>query len=142
VAANTPPRGLGPADEFTVAPGEAGGTAPRGPRVLMYDYGFRAPATIPRRGTLVIENAGLNFHLVLGIRLNPGLDPAEVREQLMAGAPGEFVSILGVVGPGTTNYVQTDLKPGTYLLVCFFADRHSAGHEHSEFGMVRKVVVR
>jgi hypothetical protein len=133
---------------FTVGRGAAGGTPPRpGATVLMDDYGFRTPASIKGRGVLAVNNIGQNYHFVVGIRLNPGADPAEVREQLVNGTlqgppPGEFVSILGVVAPGTTNYVETDLDPGTYLLACFFADRHSAGHDHSSFGMVRKVVVR
>jgi len=148
--AATPPdgRGLGPFQELAVGPGAAGGSPPKTVgRVVMFDHGFRAPATMKGRGTLAVENAGQNFHFIVGIRLNRGVNADRVREQLIEGTlrgapPGEFVSIIGVVGPATTNYVETRLKPGTYLIACFFGDRHSGGHEHTEFGMVRKIVVR
>jgi hypothetical protein len=46
------------------------------------------------------------------------------------------------VSPGTTNLIQADLKPGVYDVACFYGDRASAGHEHSDFGMVRQMTVR
>ena len=49
---------------------------------------------------------------------------------------------IGVVSPGTTNVLQAKLKPGVYVLACFYSDRASAGHGHNEFGMVRQATVR
>ena len=141
-------RGIGPSAQFSIANGAAGGTPPpsAGP-VVLYDYGVTAPKSISGRGTLAINNIGLNYHFLLGIRLNRGVNADKVVADLRAGTgsgppPGEFVTIIGVVAPGSINYVKTNLKPGNYVLVCFNADRHSAGRDHARFGMERKVIVR
>jgi hypothetical protein len=126
-----------------------GGSLPRADAsIKMFDYGFLVPKRIDGDGTLRIDNIGRNEHFILGIRLNPGVNPAVARRQAISGElfegppPGEFVNIIGVVSPGTTNVIQADLRPGVYLIACFYADRASAGHDHSEFGMVRQVTVR
>ncbi len=46
------------------------------------------------------------------------------------------------MNPGSINYVNTHLRPGRYVIACFNSDRHSAGHDHSQFGMVRKLTVQ
>lgn len=142
-------RGLGRYATFEVGGAPTGGSLPRADSVIqMFDHGFRVPARIDGDGVLRIENAGRNEHFIVGIRLNPGVNPAVVRRQLVAGEdfqsppPGEFVSIIGVVSPGTTNLVQADLAPGVYVIACFYADRASNGRDHSSFGMVRQVTVR
>jgi hypothetical protein len=140
---------LGRYAAFDVGGAPTGGSLPRADSVIqMYDYGFRIPKRIDGDGPLRVDNIGRNEHFIVGIRLNPGVNPAVVRRQLIAGVdfqgppPGEFASIIGVVSPGTVNVIQTDLKPGVYLLACFYSDRASAGHEHSGFGMVRQMTVR
>lgn len=140
---------LGGYATFEVGGAPTGGSLPRADSsIQMYDYGFRIPTRIDGDGTLRVENIGRNEHFIAGIRLNPGVNPAVVRRQLIAGfdfqgpPPGEFVQVIGVVSPRTTNVIQANLRPGVYLLACFYADRASAGHEHSEFGMVRQVTVR
>ena len=142
-------KGLGPAAQFSIANGSAGGSPPATTgTVQLYDYGITAPASIKGRGTLKINNIGSNYHFLVGIRLNPGVDADKVISDLRTGAggngppPGEFVSIIGVVNPGSINYVNTRLKPGRYVIACFYADRHSAGHDHSGYGMERKLTVR
>lgn len=141
--------GLGTYATFDVGGAPTGGSLPRADAsILMYDYGFRIPKKIDGDGVLRVDNIGRNEHFIVGIRLNPGVNPAVVRRQLIAGVdfqgppPGEFVSIIGVVSPGTVNVIQADLEPGVYMLACFYGDRASAGHEHSEFGMVRQMTVR
>jgi hypothetical protein len=142
-------RGLGDYATFEVGGEPAGGSLPRADAsIQMFDYGFRVPRRIDGDGTLRIENIGRNEHFIIGIRLNPGANPRAVARQLVAGAdfqgppPGEFISFISVVSPKTTNVIEADLEPGIYVLACFYADRASAGHEHSEFGMVRQVTVR
>lgn len=141
-------RGLGTVARFSVGAGAAAGALPRADsRIQMFDYGFKVPTKIDGDGVLQIDNIGRNEHFIVGIRLNPGVSPRAVRRALVAGQepegppPGEFVSIIGLVSPGTSNRIQASLRPGVYVIACFFADRASAGHEHSEFGMVRQVTV-
>ena len=139
--------GIGPTTEFTVAPGAAGGPPAARAAISLCDYGIRAPAAIPRRGTLLIRNIGRNFHFLVGFRLTRGVDAGRVIRSIRAGTlhgppPGEGVNLLGLVSPGTANYTAIDLKPGTYVIACFFADRHSGGVDHSRFGMIRRLEVR
>ena len=124
----------------------SGGLPAAGASIQMYDDGFRIPKKIDGNGLLRIENIGRNEHFIIGIRLDKGADPADVKRKLIAGEdfepPGEFVSIIGVVSPGTTNVIQANLKPGAYVLACFYGDRASVGHGHNTFGMVRQATVR
>jgi hypothetical protein len=148
VAAQVPDGpGIGPAAEFTVAPGSVGRAPAATARISMFDYGFRGPASIRGKGTLLVKNIGKNFHFVFGVRLAPGVDARQVIASIRAGdlegpPPGEEVALLGLVSPGTANYIETDLQPGIYVIACFFADRHSAGVDHGHFGMVRRLIVR
>jgi hypothetical protein len=142
-------QGLGDFATFEVGGTPTGGALPRADAsIQMFDYGFRIPTRIDGDGTLRIDNIGRNEHFILGIRLNPGVNPRVARRQVISGeifeGPplGEFVNIIGVVSPGTTNVIQADLRPGVYVVACFYADRASAGHDHSEFGMVRQMTVR
>jgi len=139
--------GLGPAAEFTVAPGAVGRPPAARATISLFDYGIRAPAAIPRRGTLLIRNIGRNFHFLTGLRLDRGVDAGTVIRAIRAGTlrgppPGQEVELLGLVSPGTANYKAIDLKPGVYVIACFFADRHSGGVDHSRFGMIRRLEVR
>jgi hypothetical protein len=140
-------RGLGGFKVFDVAGVPFGGELPAADAsILMYDYGFRIPKKIDGNGLLRIENIGRNEHFIIGIRLDKGADPADVKRKLIAAEdfepPGEFVNIIGVVSPGTTNVIQARLKRGVYVLACFYSDRASAGHGHNEFGMVRQATIR
>ena len=142
-------RGLGRYTVVDVGGDPAGGSLPRADAsIQMFDYGVRIPRRSDGEGVLRVENIGRNEHFIVGVRLNAGVNPAVVRRQLIEGTmppgppPGEFVSIIGVVSPKTTNLIQLDLRPGVYIAACFYADRASAGHDHSEFGMVRQMTVR
>lgn len=147
-----PPQGpgLGRFVRFSVGREQGDRTPPRAAaEITMFDHGLLVPqGRFPGRGTLAIRNIGQNFHFIAGIRLNPGANARQVARILRSPngdfggpPPGEFVSIMGIAGPGTTNYVETDLRPGRYVIACFFSDRSSAGRGHNEFGMVRIVTV-
>ena len=141
-------KGLGPVAEVTVGP-EASGAAPAraNARLNMFDYGFRGATRISGRSTLEIRNSGQNFHFVAGVRLNPGVNADQIvrlftgRGPAPQGEPGEFLSLIGIVSPGTTNAVKVRLPPGRYVIACFYSDRHSGGKEHARYGMVRKLTV-
>ena len=148
--ASQPPqgKGTGPVTQFSVSSAAAGGSPPATVgKIQLFDYGIRGATSITGKGTLAIENIGLNFHFIESIRLNDPSQASEVVQGLKSGQlagppPGQPVSIIGIVQPDTTNYVNINLKKGTYVIACFNADRHSAGHNHAEYGMVRKLVVK
>jgi hypothetical protein len=135
---------------FSVAASAAPGGAPAASaRILMYDHGFRAPARIPGSGTLRVSNIGNSNHFIVGFRLNRARDARRVSgilrgelPQPQGPPPAQPASVLGILGPGGTNYVETKLRPGRYVIACFYSDRASAGREHAEFGMVRTLTVR
>jgi hypothetical protein len=141
-------KGLGPLVEVTVGP-EASGAAPArvNARLTLFDYGFKGAARISGRSTLQIKNDGRNFHFVAGVRLNPGVSADGIvrlftgRGPAPRGEPGTFLSLIGIVSPGTTNAVKLRLPPGRYVIACFYSDRHSNGREHARFGMARKLTV-
>ena len=141
-------KGIGPAVQFSIASGTAGGSPPATTgTVVLYDYGINAPKSISGRGTLKINNIGQNYHFLESLRLNPGVSADQVVADIRAGKdigppPGQGFSIIGVVAPSAINYVKTSLPPGTYVIACFNSDRHSAGHNHSQYGMVRKLIVK
>jgi hypothetical protein len=121
--------GLGTVARFSVAGGAAGGSLPRSDSsILMYDYGFKVPGKIDGNGVLRIDNIGENQHFIVGIRLNPGVSPRAARRALVTGQdmqgppPGELVSVVGLVSPGSSNLMQASLKPGVYVIACFYAD--------------------
>ena len=98
---------------------------------------------------LRIENIGRNEHFIAGIRLDQGADPAVVQPQAHRGRrlPGPAAGRVRQRSSawcrrGRPTSIQANLRPGVYVLACFYADRASAGHGHSEFGMVRQVTVR
>ncbi len=141
-------KGTGPVAEVTVGP-EASGAAPArvNSRLTLFDYGFKGATRISGRSTLQIKNDGQNFHFVAGVRLNPGVNADQIvrlftgRGPAPQGEPGQFVNLLGIVSPDTTNAVKLRLPPGRYVIACFYSDRHSAGREHAKFGMARKLTV-
>jgi hypothetical protein len=140
-------KGLGPAAQFSLPDGSAGGSPPATTgTVMLYDYGIRAPAALSGRGTLKINNVGANYHFVMALKLGPGVTSGSVIKELRArtfqGKGVQFIPIIGVVNPGSINYVPVRLRPGDYVLVCFYGDRHSAGHDHAQFGMETAVTVR
>ena len=141
-------KGTGPVTQFSVSSAAAGGSPPATVgKIQLFDYGIRGSTSIRGKGTLAIENIGLNYHFIESIRLNDPSQASEVVQGIESGhlagpPPGQPVSIIGIVQPGTTNYVNVNLKKGTYVIACFNADRHSAGHNHAQYGMVRKLVVK
>ena len=84
------------------------------------------------------QNDGKQAHEVVLLKLNPG---ASTQRFLDLYRPGSFPNpagkpIGGVVGldPGLHSYLQVDLKPGRYGLLCFLRDP-TTGAPHFVLGM-------
>lgn len=98
-------------------------------------------------GPVKVVNAGRRMHELAAYPLAKGVKPAQalklarqgaVRKVKTAGAP---VQIMGLVDDKTTQYLEPNLKPGTYLLVCGEGQRRKAAESHAALGQATIVTV-
>jgi hypothetical protein len=136
-------RGIG---SFTTAATANGATAPAADAtVRMEDLAFRGSATLPRRGTVRVQNFGAGPHIAVAFPLRSGVTSAQVGRALrsnsdsavgriVAGQPTLLQNILS--GGGNFDVQQVSFaRAGRYALVCFV-------NEHNRLGMYRVVTVR
>jgi hypothetical protein len=122
-----------------------GAQAPRpDSRIRMVDYGFRGPATLPRNGTIRVQNEGTTFHFALAFPLRPGVAERQVGRAFRGGneramrrvVGGPPVTVQDLISQGTTNDNEVRFaRRGRYAMVCFFG-------EHNRLGMYRVYRVR
>jgi hypothetical protein len=143
-AENAPPtRGLG---SFTTSTEANGASAPRpDATVRMVDLRFRGSQTLPRRGTVRVQNFGAGPHIAIAFPLRRGVTSAQLGRALRSDSDAALGRIVG----GTPSALQTILsgggnfddqqvnfaRAGRYALVCFV-------NEHYRLGMYRVVNVR
>ena len=125
----------------------AGGTGaePEADVVMkLVDYDFELSKPIPAgRHTIRIENAGPQEHEVAIVKLDSGKEPmdfAKWGEKQVGKAPGTLHGGVSGIMPGDTAFVEVDLAPGEYGLICFVPD-HKDGKGHYHHGMAKKVTV-
>jgi uncharacterized cupredoxin-like copper-binding protein len=111
-------------------------------KLVDYDFELSKPLTAGRH-TIRIENAGPQEHEVVIVKLGPGKEPmdfAEWGEKQVGKAPGTLHGGVSGIMPGATAFVEVDLAPGEYGLICFVPDtKDGKGHYHH--GMAKKVTV-
>jgi hypothetical protein len=143
-AENAPPsRGIG---SFTTSAQANGATAPRpAATVRMEDLRFAGSQTLPRRGTVRVQNFGAGPHIAIAFPLRSGVTSAQVGRALRS--PSD--AALGRIVAGTPTFLHTVIsgggnfddqqvsfaRTGRYALACFF-------NEHNRLGMYRVVNVR
>jgi hypothetical protein len=127
----------------------AGGELLRAPHevvVRTFDHQFAAPDTIEGGPvTIRLVNEGPDFHHVWLVRLEDGVDVAELTARLSAHGqlPAGAVAVGGPNTPGApggTTTATLDLEPGDYLMVCVIPGMHD-GELHVAKGMVRPLAV-
>ena len=126
----------------------AGGTAAAEPeadvvmKLMDYDFELSKPLTAGRH-TIRIENAGPQEHEVAIVKLGAGKEPmdfAKWGEKQLGKAPGTLHGGVSGIMPGGKAFVEVDLAPGEYGLICFVPDsKDGKGHYHH--GMAKKVTV-
>ena len=128
-----------------VTSAETGAAEPAAQSVMkLVDYDFELSGPLPAgRSTIRIENVGAQPHEVAIVRLKPGKEPmdfAEWGERQVGAAPGTLAGGVSAIMPGASAFVNVDLKPGEYGLICFIPDaKDGKGHYHH--GMAKKIAV-
>jgi uncharacterized cupredoxin-like copper-binding protein len=130
---------------LTVTGGGAAGAEPEAEVVMKlvdYDFELSKPLTAGRY-TIRIENAGPQEHEVAIVKLESGKDPMDFArwgEKQVGKAPGTLHGGVSGIMPGDKAFIEVDLAPGEYALICFVPDsKDGKGHYHH--GMAKKVTV-
>lgn len=112
--------------------------------IKLVDYDFQlSQALTAGRHTIRIENAGPQEHEVVFVKLDKGKKPmdfAQWGEKQVGKPPGTLHGGVSGIMPGDTAFVEVDLEPGQYGLICFVPD-HKDGKGHYVHGMAKRVIV-
>lgn len=113
--------------------------------VSLFDYGFNTSAPITTHTQrVVVANTGTQPHEMELAQLLPGktlADLAQWAKKMDGPPPAHFIGGVSPIAPGKRNEIELDLKPGHYVMLCFFPDAKD-GKPHLEHGMVHDFVVR
>ena len=137
--------GRSPAVTTFTTGAESGARAPTpDARIRMVDYAFRGPNTLPRNGSIRVDNDGTTLHFAIAFPLRPGVSGRQVRRAFRGTneralgrvVAGEPIDVQGLISQGSTNDNQVRFpRRGRYGMVCFFS-------EHNRLGMYRIYRVR
>ena len=125
--------------------------------IRLTDFGFALDSAIAGgRHTLRVENAGMEPHDLVLLRLAPGatlddvrrfLNPERARRPDEADQPPPPLESLGmpvggiaVIAPGMHVFLDADLAPGEYVLACMATAPD--GRSHIEHGMIQQVRIQ
>jgi uncharacterized cupredoxin-like copper-binding protein len=121
-----------------------------GGRLDMSEFLFTPSADFNGKGTISMKNDGVQVHEVIIYKINEGKTMKDVTDFLIASqsptpptGPPPFTADGGVVGvgPKQVNYLQLDLAPGKYALLCFFPDPTKDNTPHALEGMVKEITI-
>lgn len=130
----------GPAPAATVALPDADITL----KLTDYDFTLSAPLAAGSH-TVRVQNAGAQAHELVVAEAAPGVTPADFVAWEKGGEKGVppatrwLGGVTGIEAGQSANFTVT-LKPGTYLLVCFWPDAKD-GKPHFMHGMIKQVTV-
>ncbi len=112
--------------------------------VKLVDYGFEFSRPLTGgKHTIRVENAGPQPHEIAIVRLNAGKQPADFVAWGMkpvGSSPGTIHGGLSGIMPGMHSFIEVDLPPGEYALLCFLPDVKD-GKPHFEHGMMQRTTV-
>jgi hypothetical protein len=121
--------------------------------IRLMDFSFAVDSSIPAgRHTIRVENAGVEPHDLVVMKLNPGktvdelfaaMNPERARRPGQASAPPPPLETLitgaggvAAIGPGMESFFETNLTPGDYVLLCMATAPD--GKSHIEHGMIKQ----
>lgn len=115
------------------------------------DFAFILPDSVKAgKQRWLIQNTGKQWHEMGIVKLAEGVTVASMLEILAAAGPEgpagpppfEPVAFWSPMGAGAQAWVELDLPPGEYTVVCFLPDLSSTeGTPHLAHGMVRTLTV-
>jgi hypothetical protein len=126
-------------------PSRAAGPEPEADIVVkLVDYDFELSRPLKAgKHTVRVENAGPQPHEIAIIRLNPGKKPSDFTAWGMKPVgppPGTIHGGVSGIMPGTHAFLELDLPPGEYGLLCFLPDAKD-GKPHFVHGMQKETTV-
>ncbi|HEY7612571.1 MAG TPA: hypothetical protein VH764_06245 [Gemmatimonadales bacterium] len=111
-------------------------------KLVDYDFELSKPLTAGRH-TIRVENAGPQEHEVVIVKLDSGkeaIDFAKWGEKMTGQPPGTLHGGTSGIMSGGRAFVDVDLAPGTYGLICFVPDSKD-GKGHYVHGMAKTLTV-
>lgn len=121
--------------------------------IRLLDFSFALDSVPAGRHTVRVENAGVEPHDLVVMRLAPGttvgdllpaLNPERARRADQAGQPPPPLESLmtgvggiAAIAPGMESFFEANLTPGEYLLLCMATAPD--GRSHIEHGMVKQL---
>ena len=124
--------------------------------VRLMDFSFALDSVPAGRHTVRVENAGVEPHDLVMMRLAPGttvadlmnmLNPERARRADQARQPPPppeslptGVGGIAAIAPGMESFFEANLSPGEYVLVCMATAPD--GRSHIEHGMVKQIRIQ
>ena len=133
---------------FTVAEpvGEAAPTPASDGEIVTQEYSFTLPTDFSGNGTFEIKNEGEQNHEMAVYGLAEGATIADVQALLSSTepptGPPPIIPSGGIsaAAPGSSIFVDLDLKAGNYVAICFVPDTKT-GAPHFTLGMIKDFTV-
>jgi hypothetical protein len=127
-----------------------GGTAGGDTTFTAVDFGFQGPETLPPGQTkLTLKNEGKEPHMLALVQLLQGktIDDvvAFIKKNGVGGKPPSWAKQAGGIGvakPGSSKSGGANLKPGSYVAMCFVTSKKNNNKSHAELGMVYPITVQ
>jgi hypothetical protein len=121
--------------------------------ITLGDFSFTLPKGFTGKGVVDVSNQGAQVHEMVLFKLNPGKTLADAKAYLLTppgtpppAGPPPFTTVPGLGGvtglsPQQHAWLNMNLTPGNYALLCFFPDTKKGGLPHALEGMTKEFTV-
>jgi hypothetical protein len=143
-------QGMVKALTVTAAPGTQVALPQADGTIEMLDFGYAVSPLPAGKALIQVRNSGAEDHEAVIFRINEGKTIDDVRALLQRPEEEQeqqYEQLLIYAGSmaaaaGQTVYVEQELAPGRYALICFLPSPANGGRSHHELGMLQEVVVQ
>jgi hypothetical protein len=118
--------------------------------ITLGDFSFTLAPGFSGKGPIDVSNQGTQIHEMIIVKLSPGKTVNDAKKFFLTppgtpppSGPPPFTSIPGIGGitglsPQQHAWLDVNLTPGKYVLICFFPDPQKGGIPHALEGMVKE----